>query len=124
MATVLTLCLTAACANTALGPDAGPGAVGLRAGSAGTQAVALDGQAFAVSVAPGVPGVVLTPKGAVRVSGDTVSVTRPGGLGQSNGSDGKRAAQRGCEQSGKRFNPSAIGRYAGQGAWTFAGACS
>ena len=118
MAAALTLCLTAACVPAQREP------VPLGA-TPGVQTVRLDGQGFAVSVAPGGAGTAFTRAGAVRVPGQTVAVTRPGApLGQSDGAAAKRAAYAGCRQAGGQPNAGALGRYAGQGQWSFAGGCA
>ncbi len=116
MAAALTLGL-AACA---------PGAQTATPGAAqGRQTVGLDGQSFAVLVAPGPQGRAFTRAGAVAVSGQRIAVTRAGtALGPAEGAMSKRVAKLGCEQSGGRFNGAALGRYAGQGVWSFDGGCA
>lgn len=123
MAAALILGLTAACGPVARSPAArGPVAPAV---SAGVQPVSLDGQALSVSVAPGPDGTALTRAGAVGVQGRQIVVTRAGApLAQDQGALAKRAAKMGCEGQGGRFNPAALGRYAGQGQWNFAGGCA
>lgn len=118
VAAALTLCLTAACVPAGRAPVAAGAASGI-------QTVGLDGQGFAVVLAPGGAGTALGASGAVRVQGQSVSVTRQApALGQADGAIAKRAAVAGCRQAGGRPNGSALGRYAGQGLWVFAGGCA
>lgn len=114
MAAMLTLGLTAACVHDARGP---------MPVTQGPQAVRLDGAEYAVAVAPGSAGVSLTRAGAVQVPGNTITVSG-GAMAQDTGAVAKRAAKQGCEQAGGRFNGAALGRYAGQGTWAFAGGCA
>jgi hypothetical protein len=89
------------------------------------QHVTHDGVAYLTDVAPGVPGMMLTSAGAGPTRGMTVSVWRNvAGLGYDQGAVAKAVARQTCEQQGGAFNAAALGRFAGDGEWRFAGACA
>lgn len=114
------------------------GAVGLGAlaacgapqGGGGTavpaRALTVEGVAFSAEILPGPPGEVLTAAGARRVQGRSIRVQRADGvvLSNSDGRIAKAAAEAACDAASGRFNPSALGRYAGPGVWAFDGGCA
>lgn len=112
------MALLAACAAS---PGAGP------SGNAatGTFPVSVGDVAFSATVTPGAPGLRPTAQGGVPVAGMTVTVRREGAaLRQDEGKLAKEAATASCAAARGRFDGRAFGVYAGDGTWSFAGACA
>jgi len=108
-----------------VGGDAGQGRTGGAPASAGTQRVAVDGNAFTAAIGPGAPGLMLTAAGARAVAGQSVHVARDGAaLAMDEGALAKKAARAGCAAAGGAFSETAIGSYDRAGGWLFPGACA
>jgi hypothetical protein len=109
----------------ALSACGAPQAGGPQPTAAAQLPVTLDGAAYLAELRPGAAGETVTAAGARPTRGLTVAVTRSGApLHYSDGAAAKTVAERACADSGRRFNPAAIGRVTGAGVWSFAGACA
>lgn len=101
---------TAGGANPALGPAA---------------PIRFEGVTYTAGVTRGPDGLRATAEGARPVAGDMVSVMRLGApLNYAEGKLAKDVARLTCESRGGRYDGTAHGRFAGDGVWQFAGACT
>lgn len=101
-------------------PSGGGGSV-----AAASKPLTVDGMAFVADIGPGPAGERLTGAGAVPTAGAAIVVRRADGmLADSEGLLAKRAAEAACDAAGGKFNPAALGRYAGAGVWSFNGSCA
>ncbi|EEW26476.1 hypothetical protein [Rhodobacter ferrooxidans] len=82
--------------------------------------VSLNGASFAARIEPGPAGHRFTANGAQPVAGLTVAVAA---LARDQGKLAKDVAQAACLAQNRRFDGSALGRYA-SGNWIFNGACA
>lgn len=99
---------------------AAPAAAPKGTAQSGAFAVQHEGGSYRAEVMPGAAGHALTRAGAVAVPGQTVRVA-PFGMDQ--GKRAKDVAQHACAQAAGRFQPQAVGRFAGN-EWVFEGGCA
>jgi hypothetical protein len=82
--------------------------------------VTAEGASYQAIITPGAAGHALTGDGAQAVGGRTIRVA-PFDFDQ--GKRAKDVAQRACDQARGRFQPQAVGRFAGN-EWIFEGGCA
>jgi hypothetical protein len=82
--------------------------------------VTVEGASYQAIVTPGASGQALTGAGAQTVAGRTIRVAP---LAYDQGKRAKDVAQRACDQARGRFQPQALGRFAGN-EWIFEGGCA
>lgn len=99
---------------------AAPAAAPKGTAQSGAFAVQHEGASYQAAVMPGATGHALTRAGAVAVPGQTVRVTP---LGFDQGKRAKDVAKLACVQASGRFQPQAVGRFAGN-EWIFEGGCA